>query len=62
MIIALTGHTKGLGAELYKDLTHQYKVIGFSRSNGYDIKNPNDRKKIIVASIILATKKIKILK
>ena len=28
MIIALTGHTKGLGAELYKDLTHQYKVIG----------------------------------
>ena len=50
MIIALTGHTKGLGAELYKDLTHQYKVIGFSRSNGYDIKNPNDRKKIITES------------
>ena len=50
MKIALTGHTKGLGAEIskYFELTHN--VLGFSRTNGYDIKSPVDRKKILKAS------------
>lgn len=40
MKIAITGHTKGLGAELkkaYEECNHD--VIGFSRSNGYDLRN-----------------------
>jgi NADP-dependent 3-hydroxy acid dehydrogenase YdfG len=48
MKIAITGHTKGIGkaiATLYTD------VVGFSRSNGYDIFNPTDVKKIIDNSL-----------
>jgi short-subunit dehydrogenase involved in D-alanine esterification of teichoic acids len=40
MKIAITGHTKGLGAEFkkaYEKLNHE--VAGFSRSNGYDLRN-----------------------
>ena len=48
--IALTGHTKGLGAEVTKQLEREHQVIGFSRGNGYDIKNPFDRKKIVAES------------
>ena len=48
--IALTGHTKGLGAEVTKHLETEHEVIGFSRSNGYDIKSPLDRKKILKQS------------
>ena len=36
--IAIVGHTRGIGkaiAELYKD--KGYRVIGMSRSNGYDM-------------------------
>ena len=47
MNIALTGHSKGLGKALFDKLNSTNKILGFSRSNGYDIKNPNDRKKII---------------
>ena len=50
MTIALTGHSKGLGKALFDKLNGKfpfYQILGFSRSNGYDIKNPNDRKKII---------------
>ena len=50
MKIALTGHTKGLGAEISKHLESTHTVIGFSRSNGYDIKSPLDRRKILKAS------------
>ena len=50
MKIALTGHTKGLGEEIKKVLQDKHNVIGFSRSNGYDIKSPTDRKKIIKES------------
>ena len=49
--IALTGHTKGLGAEITKRFEKEHEIIGFSRTNGYDIKNPFDRKKILKASI-----------
>ena len=48
--IAITGHTKGLGAEIVKSFSTEHDVVGFSRSTGHDIKNPIQRKKIIRAS------------
>jgi hypothetical protein len=53
MKIAITGHSKSLGQLLFKQLSTDSNntVFGFSRSNGYDIKNPKNR-----ASIIAHTK------
>ena len=48
MNISITGHTKGIGqalAEVYQQNGHT--ILGFSRSNGYDISNPADRTRII---------------
>ena len=45
MKIAITGHTKGIGkaiADLYPN------VIGFSRSNGYDISKLDTIENIII--------------
>lgn len=42
---AITGHSKNIGKYLYDTLSPN--AIGFSRSNGYDIRNPVDRAKII---------------
>lgn len=40
MKIAITGHSKGLGAEFYKFYVGQgHDVVGFSRSNGYDLRD-----------------------
>lgn len=40
MKIAITGHSKGLGAEFKKYYeSHQHTVMGFSRSNGYDLRD-----------------------
>ncbi len=50
MKIAITGYSKGLGKALFEFLSQKHKIIGFSRSNGYDIKSPGDRKKIIKES------------
>ena len=50
MKIALTGHTKSLGKALFEFLSQKHEIIGFSQSNGYDIKSPGDRKKIIKES------------
>ena len=48
MNIAITGHTKNLGQFLYNNLkTSTNSILGFSRSNGFDIKNPFDRTKIM---------------
>ena len=47
MNIALTGHSKGLGKALFEFLSQKHEITGFSRSNGYDIKSPFDRKSII---------------
>lgn len=42
MKIALTGHSKGIGAAVFKDLVAKnYEVFGYSRSNGWDIKDTN---------------------
>lgn len=47
-MIALTGHTKGIGKALYeKSLPH---CIGFSTSTGYDIRKKEDRARIIKES------------
>jgi short-subunit dehydrogenase len=48
MTVAVTGHTKGIGVGLYQHLSPN--VIGFSRSNGYDINSASDRKKIVAES------------
>ena len=46
--VAITGHTRGAGKEIaryYK--SHGFEVIGFSKSTGYDISDPEIRAKII---------------
>lgn len=44
MKIAITGHTDGIGKWIYDNYS---SVIGFSRSNGYDITNDSDRTRIV---------------
>ena len=44
MKVAITGHTKGLGKELYNRFDD---VKGFSSSNDYDISDTHGRAKII---------------
>ena len=44
MRVAITGHTKGLGKELYNRFGD---VKGFSSSNDYDVSDRYDRAKII---------------
>jgi hypothetical protein len=40
MKIGITGHTKSIGKVIFDTLTQKNDVIGFSRSNGFDIQNP----------------------
>ena len=40
MKIAITGHTKGIGKACHDLLSEDHEVTGFSRSNGYDINDP----------------------
>ena len=47
MKIAITGHTKGLGAELVKLLEPDHEIMGFSRTNGYDIEQPGTIDRIV---------------
>ena len=37
MKIAITGHSRGIGKELFDIFKEDNQVEGFSRSNGYDI-------------------------
>lgn len=47
MKIAITGHTKGIGKALTEYFTaHGHTVIGFSRSNGFDITDQQTREYI----------------
>ena len=41
MKIGITGHTKGLGKSIYDKLIKLHDVIGFSRTNGYNVQSPN---------------------
>lgn len=42
MKIAITGHSKGIGKELYNMLSLDHTCEGFSRSNGFDIEKQQD--------------------
>jgi NAD(P)-dependent dehydrogenase (short-subunit alcohol dehydrogenase family) len=49
--VAITGHTKGLGKFMHDAFVADgHTVIGFSRSTGYNIKNKDDRDRIILES------------
>ena len=47
MKIAITGHTQGIGKAVYELLSKEHEVLGFSRSNGYDITNTEQRQNLI---------------
>lgn len=47
MKIALTGHTSGIGKSVFDLLSTEHEVFGYSRSNGYDITNSNQRQKMV---------------
>jgi hypothetical protein len=46
--VAITGHSKNIGKYIFDSVSPN--VIGFSRSNGYDITKKEDRKRIIKES------------
>ena len=41
--IVITGHTKGLGLEIYNHLSTKNNVMGLSRSNGFDLNTDVDK-------------------
>ena len=48
MKVAITGHTKGIGKALFEYFSQQgYDVIGFSRSNGFDISLKETQNQIL---------------
>jgi len=48
MRVAITGHTGGLGLAFFNYFVEQgHEVLGFSKSTGFDISNPNTRIKIL---------------
>jgi short-subunit dehydrogenase len=50
MKVSITGNTSGIGLALAEKFNVQDNVIGFSRSNGYDVRYDNTRKKIVSES------------
>ena len=40
--VAITGHTKGIGKAIVDKLKNEYKILGFSRSTGYNVVKPDD--------------------
>ena len=51
MKFAITGHTSGIGKAIKEYLKNKgHSVIGFSRTNGYNIENSESRKKIVELS------------
>lgn len=52
MKIAITGHTKGIGKEIFEYFQSQgHTCIGFARSNGYDIGLKEDRERILTETL-----------
>jgi hypothetical protein len=41
MIVSITGHTKGLGSDIFKLISQTHQTVGLSTSNGYDINDTN---------------------
>jgi NADP-dependent 3-hydroxy acid dehydrogenase YdfG len=50
MKVAITGHTKGIGKAI-ADLYYTDEVVGFSRSNGYDLSETGVVDKIVYKSV-----------
>lgn len=50
MKIAITGHTRGLGAAIVRQLSYGHSVTGYSKSTGFDITSKDDRRRIIADS------------
>lgn len=48
--IAITGHTSGIGKTLFEHFLSKNTVIGFSRSNSFDITLTESRKEILTKS------------
>ena len=48
MKIAITGHTSGIGKYLFNELSKEHDVIGYSRTNMFDISDMDDRMKILM--------------
>jgi len=52
MKIAITGHSRGIGHSLYHHFTAQgHHLLGFSRSQGYDIALGDHRQRIVAESL-----------
>lgn len=47
MKIGITGHSRGIGKDLFDLYANEHEVIGFSRSNGFDISIEDTRIKIL---------------
>jgi NAD(P)-dependent dehydrogenase (short-subunit alcohol dehydrogenase family) len=46
--IAITGHTRGIGKELYQRLSDRgFELKGFSQSNGYNLQRVSTCKKVV---------------
>ena len=50
MKLAITGHTKGIGKALADKFSNHYEVVGYSRTNGYDIGDEVTRNRIVEES------------
>lgn len=51
MKVAVTGHTRGIGKEIANYFVkHGFELVGFSKSTGYNIRDPEIRKKIVEES------------
>ena len=55
MKIAITGHTSGIGKYLFNELSKEHDVIGYSRTNMFDISDSED---VILLILICLFKKI----
>lgn len=51
MKVSITGDTSGIGLALKEKFNVHDTVIGFSRSNGYDVRYNSNRKQIVSKSI-----------
>jgi NADP-dependent 3-hydroxy acid dehydrogenase YdfG len=47
MKIGITGHSRGIGCALFDLYSQDNEVVGFSRSNGFDISDPRIQNQII---------------
>jgi short-subunit dehydrogenase involved in D-alanine esterification of teichoic acids len=51
MKVSITGHTRGIGRQLYNYFSKDSNVVGFSKSTGYNISSNHDRLRIVDESV-----------